>query len=188
MFIRKQSHDYYDRHGSQCSGKGDYLILFSWNGFKASEEIQAQCEDCQWRKLSLSSAREHGTYRFYDHARSEAIMNAYQCCSRHRDYNVPGPRYSNGKDVLYAAVRKVSMSQCGQFMMGRLRIGGKTLVVSGEVGSDGLPDNLQDVPMAWRDKLTVVPEDVATAYWISNGWNEVGQARDVLAAWAKTLF
>lgn len=191
MFIHKNRSGYYDAHG-QHSGKGEYLALFNWNRFKAMEEVQADCEYCQHRVSTLELTRTIApTFMYQDAEHANALFNAYRSCSLHRDISVKDPEcYANGKPVLYALVRKCSMHQCGNFMMGAIRVGGKSITVSGPIGSDGLPLNLQELPKDHRLRYVVrVPEDIAAAYWDNNGWNDVdANAAKVLRNWALNTF
>lgn len=174
MFIRKQSHGGY-RGNNQVSGKGDYLALFSWNGYKAHEEITAKCIECKCARTAyLFNIKVRSNQDNYEWKRA---WNAYQTCEEHRKtYSVPEPKYPNGKGMLWAIVRKSSLMQCGHWMMGTIRIGNKSITVSGPIGSDGLPLDYQDVPEAYRHLLIPVPEDIATEYWADNGHNDIGKA------------
>jgi hypothetical protein len=198
MFIRKTSHGYYDRNGSQHSGKGDYLVLFSWNDFKAMDEIRSACVECQNAKKAYAfntwRVRECGyLYMSISDLQKWAnqVYNSYQSCEVHRSYKatpMPEHQYENGKPMLWAIVRQTAMHQMGHWMMGTINIGGHRMTVSGEVGSDGLPGDYQGVPVEHRVKLIQVPEDVATVYWNGNGHNEVGSGRDALQQWALAAF
>lgn len=92
---------------------------------------------------------------------------------------------------LYANARKVAMSQCGQFMMGIARIGGNSIVVSGQFGSDGLPKHMGTEP--WHTLraetlpyFTKLPDSVASSYWHSGADYHAGKSGDytMLRAWA----
>ena len=96
--------------------------------------------------------------------------------------------YPNGKPRLWAAVRSCALSQFGHFMMGTIRIGGKSITVSGPIGHDGLPLDLQDVPLTHHARLTEVPADIAALYWADDGHNDIGSARTALQQWAKETF
>jgi hypothetical protein len=89
--------------------------------------------------------------------------------------------------ALYATVRRVAMSQLGHFMMGYAHVGGASLVMSGQYGSDGLPcgqhkDGLTD---ALIERFFVrVPQAIADEYW--HGSN--GSADATIRQWAMTQF
>lgn len=82
--------------------------------------------------------------------------------------------YING--LMYAAVRHASMAECGNWMSGTFRIGGKGIWIGGSLGSDGLPISFKpsDLPSAgnpfgfsdsWLNKWFVkVPDNVIQAW------------------------
>lgn len=181
MFIRKSGRGGYDRHGQQRSGRGQYLALFSWNDYKALDELRSECTDCRalWEARSLAiEAGDHTAY-----------ARAYHCEAHQGIRSGLGiPLYPNGREKLYACVRACSLSQCGHFMMGSIRIGQKYLTVSGPIGNDGLPMDLQDVPKDQRSRLVELPEAIATVYWSDNGHNDVGSAGPTLRGWALETF
>ncbi len=182
MFIRKSNRGYYGSDGSQHSGRGEYLMLFSWNNYKVLDALKEVCPNCQYRKVTLTLLRNKFTAYFHSDSETfNAWSNAYEACYQHREIGIPGPRYLNGREKLWAVVRTVAMHQFGH-------IGGKRLTVSGEIGSDGLPDDLQDLPEKCRAKLIEVPEAIAEAFWSDKGWNDVGQSRHVLRQWALSTF
>lgn len=212
MFIHKFSHGGYTRDGQQRSGRGHYLALFSWNDYKALDEVRAACSGCQMagarRRLvigdiaivaKLECTPECGSHSAQDictcglRARVTAGYEGYNLpkhCPSHSGIihsGLPIPMYANGKGKLWACVRSCALSQCGHFMMGTIRIGGKSITVSGAIGSDGLPLDLQTVPTAYRDRLIEVPEAIAAIYWKDDGWNTIGSAGMTLRDWALTL-
>jgi hypothetical protein len=100
-----------------------------------------------------------------------------------------GDLYPNGKAKLYAAASKVSMNQCGNFMMGLFRFGNQWITVSGPCGSDGLPLFVGKVPEKYRDKLVPLPEALATAYWTDEtGHNDAGDTTRPLRKWGIETF
>lgn len=181
MFIRKSGMSHYDRHGQQRSGRGQYLALFSWNDYKALDEIRSDCAECQATALARQQKIDAGDYQAY---------SANQYCSAHQGIRsgLGIPLYPNGRGKLWACVRACSLSQCGHFMMGQINVGGKYLTVSGPIGSDGLPMDLQEVPKAYRDRLVELPEAIAEIYWNDNGHNDVGSAAGALRTWALETF
>lgn len=90
--------------------------------------------------------------------------------------------------ALYAIARKVALSQLGHFMMGTARIGGHSVVVSGNFGSDGLPDTIGQygIPSALAPYFTKLPNDVASSYWHSGEDYHAGKSGDYrqLGLWA----
>ena len=188
MFIRKSSHGYY-RGTEQVSGRGDYLALFSWNDYKALDEVRAQCATC----TELTRVRNAGIDAWNDDPLNPANdRNAYNwpaVCPAHGGIRsgLQVPSYPNGKPKLWAIVRSCSLHQCGHFMMGAIRIGGTRIGVSGPCGSDGLPLDYQAVPVKYRHLLTEVPEEIARVYWTDDGHNDIGSAGPTLREWALTL-
>ena len=97
---------------------------------------------------------------------------------------------SDNDNNLYAIVRKVALSQCGHWMMGKARIAGATYVVSGAYGNDGLPcDWDKDFTPAQQKRFTPVPAKIADAYWHASdpGWNSAGSEAPTMRQWARTI-
>lgn len=63
---------------------------------------------------------------------------------------------------LRALARKVTLRQCGQFMMGTTTIHGETIGVSGAFGNDGLSKSL---PTVLFDQLNPIPDVIVDAFW-----------------------
>lgn len=181
MFIRKSGMSHYDRHGQQRSGRGQYLALFSWNDYKALDEIRSTCYHC------------HATAEVRDQAIASGNFEAHgwnRYCADHQGIRsgLEIPKYPNGREKLWSCVRACSLTQCGHFMMGQINVGGKYLTVSGPIGHDGLPMDLQEVPKDHRDRLVELPEAIAEIYWNDNGHNDVGSAAGALRTWALETF
>jgi len=86
-------------------------------------------------------------------------------------------------EPIKALVRKVALGQFGQWMMGKVNIYGKYLIVSGSYGNDGLP---MSVPDEIYDRATVVLPDYLAALWNSGGgWNSAGNEATIMRQWAK---
>ena len=85
------------------------------------------------------------------------------------------------KQPMKALVRHTRMYQCGHFMMGSVRVGGQTLVVSGSYGSDGLP---KDVPQGVYDLGLEVPGELVESWNKGGGWNGAGNEANLVRAWA----
>ena len=124
----------------------------------------------------------------------------------------PTPEKGGRKlDCLLAVVKNVRLKQLGHFMMGSADVGRHHFGLSGELGSDGLPLDFRPMVQAkegfrrgeWvhvdmtpediaelKEKyLRKVPNEVATAYWNSEGHNCVGSnGKTALIKWAKEEF
>jgi hypothetical protein len=147
------------------------------------DEIIAACVDCQ----ALKAQYDHALANFTVHTLPREFSTK---CAAHIGQYKSGRddhRYSNGHEKLWAIVRSCSLTQCGHWMMGSIRIGSARITVSGPIGHDGLPLDVQSVPIDWRERLTLVPEDIAAIYWKSDGHNDVGAtSADVLRQWARS--
>ena len=86
----------------------------------------------------------------------------------------------------FAVVRKVALSQLGQFMMGKARIHGKGRweSVSGAYGNDGLPMTVEALP---KDAVPL-PADLYDAWNKGGGWNGAGSEAKAMCAWANETF
>lgn len=82
---------------------------------------------------------------------------------------------------MYAAVRKVALVQCGHWMIGSFRVGGKNIAVSGALGSDGLPKSFSP-PRCPGDKLG--NEDGMSQEWLDKWFVKVPQP--VVDVWEKS--
>lgn len=85
---------------------------------------------------------------------------------------------------LRAAVRTVSLSQLGHFMMGTVRIGKDRVIVSGAYGSDGLPCSPEKFPNAFQSMLPL-PAELEAEFWNGGGHNTAGKEGPSLRAWAR---
>lgn len=84
-----------------------------------------------------------------------------------------------------ALVRYTRMRQMGHWMMGRVRIDGHSLTVSGSYGGDGLPTSVPDNLYA----LGVdVPAELVDAWNHGGGWNGAGSEAGAMRAWALKTF
>jgi len=84
------------------------------------------------------------------------------------------------QDNLRAIVRKVALSQVGNFMMGYARIGGRSFVVSGSYGSDGLP---MDVDSDTYNRGVPVPPELYTL-WARGELDSAGNEATAFRRWA----
>lgn len=79
-------------------------------------------------------------------------------------------------------VRKVALQQIGTWMMGRARIYGHSVTVSGAYGGDGLPCH---VPQEIYDRATVMlPSELYDAWNKGSGWNSAGTKAKSVRQWA----
>jgi hypothetical protein len=94
-------------------------------------------------------------------------------------YKTPGadPR------ALRAAVRTVSMHQCGHFMMGRTKLGQHQVTLSGSYGRDGLTCDPSEREGLW-DTLLPVPKDLEDQFWAGGGHNTSGSEGPAMREWA----
>jgi hypothetical protein len=113
------------------------------------------------------------TRRYYDNAGQRIGRGYFLLLIQNKDDFVA---------PIKAVVRKVAMSQCGQFMMGYARVYGKTLIISGSYGNDGLPMQV-DSEIYNKVKLEL-PQDLVSAWVNGSGWNGVGNEAQAMAKWA----
>lgn len=78
-------------------------------------------------------------------------------------------------------VRFASLSQCGHFMMGQCRLHGKSIILSGAYGHDGLPLSL-DVENYKRG--IELPLELREAWNKGGGWNSAGGEASKIRQWA----
>lgn len=91
-----------------------------------------------------------------------------------------------GTDNFRALVRMVAMEQCGNFMMGRARVKGHTLILSGAYGSDGLPYTTDSDDIF--NAAVPVPAELYEAWSKGEGWNSAGKEAGVMQKWARETF
>jgi len=90
--------------------------------------------------------------------------------------------YERRNEPIKAIVRKVALSQFGHWMMGKARIYGHTITVSGSYGSDGL---ICGVPDEVYDRATVVlPGALYDAWNKGGGHNSCGSKAPLMRKWA----
>jgi len=92
---------------------------------------------------------------------------------------------SLGPNNFRAVVRKVKLSQCGHFMMGRARVANQTLIISGSYGGDGLPKTVDEDVYA---KGVDVPRELYDAWNKGEGWNGAGTEAKAMQKWAVKTF
>ncbi len=90
-----------------------------------------------------------------------------------------------GPDNFRALVRKVALRQFGHWMMGKARVGGESLTVSGSYGSDGLPMN---VSANVFNRSVPVPKALYDAWNKGEGWNSAGNEALSMRQWALDTF
>ena len=86
-----------------------------------------------------------------------------------------------GCDEIRALVRKVALRQCGHWMMGRARVAGETITVSGAYGGDGLTRN---VSKRVFERAVPLPAELREAWNHGGGWNGAGNEAPAMRAWA----
>jgi len=112
-----------------------------------------------------------------------------QCCNGEFLIICQDPEHKGSYPELRALLRPVTMKQSGHWMMGRTKIGGCDIVLSGAYGSDGLPIHLphkdiaQDMVGKIWDALHPIPQDLQTAFWEGGGHNTCGSEASMLRAW-----
>jgi hypothetical protein len=82
---------------------------------------------------------------------------------------------------LRAIVRSCSMSQCGHWMMGSIRVKDQSITVSGSYGSDGLPKTVSDEIYNLGIEL---PKELYAAWNNGGGWNSAGSEGSSIRQWA----
>ncbi len=90
-----------------------------------------------------------------------------------------------GPNNMRAIVRKVALRQCGHWMMGCARIGGKTITISGSYGSDGLPVT---VDTEIYNRGIDLPQDLYNAWSKGGGHNSAGSEAVAMRKWAQENF
>ena len=90
------------------------------------------------------------------------------------------------KGHMRGIVRIVAMEQCGNFMMGRARIKGHTIILSGSYGGDGLP--VYKVPQEVYDAGIDIPDELFDAWNKGGGWNSAGSEGLAMRKWAIETF
>lgn len=82
----------------------------------------------------------------------------------------------------WGCLRYLTMTQCGQFMMGDAVVCGKNLILSGSYGSDGLGRDAErdDVD---TDKLVELPHELYLAWAKGDGWNSSGSEWKSIKKW-----
>lgn len=91
--------------------------------------------------------------------------------------------FSRGREIR-GVVRSVQLRQLGHFMMGRAKVAGHEIGVSGAYGHDGLPGNPDDFPGLWGS-LAPLPTELAEQFWSGGGHNSTGNEEGAMRRWAK---
>ena len=90
--------------------------------------------------------------------------------------------YERRNEPIKAIVRKVALSQFGHWMMGKARIYGYSVTVSGSYGGDGL---ICDVPDEVYDRASMVlPRALWDAWNKGGGHNSCGSEAPAMRKWA----
>lgn len=84
---------------------------------------------------------------------------------------VEGRKY----EEIRAAVRRVRLAQCGQWMMGQADLWGHAITLSGTYGEDGFPMDLKEHEEDLWPRLHALPDWLHHVYWTDDtGWNSAG--------------
>lgn len=86
-------------------------------------------------------------------------------------------------EPIKAVVRKVALSQCGNWMMGKATIYGKQFTVSGSYGADGLPLTVDN--QTYARATVVLPDYLLEAWQHGGGWNSAGSEAAEMIRWAQ---
>lgn len=126
-------------------------------------------------------------------------------------YNRDGEQWATGKFLivcddpfgsrdLFGIVRSVKLTQFGNWMSGRVNLGGFNFVLSGTYGSDGLPHHLgqyfvdekpgvshyltDDQKKYLIEQMVKFPEELRETFWKGGGWNTGGAEMPSVRDWA----
>ena len=89
------------------------------------------------------------------------------------------------KQPIKCLVRYCKMSQCGHWMMGKVRIKGQSFTVSGSYGADGLT---KDMPQEIYDLGVELPQELHEMWNKGGGHNSAGNEAGSIKAWALATF
>ena len=123
--------------------------------------------------------------RGYDRSGSQVASGEFLCIFS--DTKAKGSEWADEHLKLYAVVLFCSMSQCGHWMMGSVKIGNQKLTVSGTYGNDGLPMDLDKVFPENRKHLSSVPKELQDKFWAGGGHNSAGSEGPDTFEFGKTL-
>ncbi len=196
MYIERTPRGY-DRSGQQVARRARFLILVSLG----LERTEVTCDRCGGSREVVIDGHDPDTSRVvpcyhcipikciacggkgynYD----EKVDEHAKVCEPCKQTGYLGPsgmmvKYINHKEIR-ALVRKVAMHQCGHFMMGRARVFGRTLTLSGSYGGDGLTVT---VPREVFDKAVPIPQELHDAWSKGEGWNDAGKEAPSMRDWA----
>ena len=82
---------------------------------------------------------------------------------------------------IYGVVRTVALKQLGHWMMGKVRIMGKSYTVSGSYGNDGMTLSVDAIPPDAKP----LPDELREAWNKGGGWNSAGSEAQAMAEWAR---
>lgn len=117
--------------------------------------------------------------------RTQTYYKGTEQCSRRARFLILMFPMGDLTKPMRALVRKVALRQCGHWMIGKARVSGKTLSLSGSYGADGLP---MSVPQEIYDKGVEVPLELVLAWNKGEGWNCAGSEAQAMAEWANKTF
>lgn len=121
----------------------------------------------------------YGTSTYYKGTAQCARKAPFLILIQHKDKPI-------GPDNFRALVRMVAMEQCGAWMMGKARVKGWTLLLSGSYGSDGLPYTTDKDEVF--EAAVPVPERLYNLWAHGEGWNSAGSEAQEMAQWARETF
>lgn len=98
---------------------------------------------------------------------------------------INGSLFAGTKMPIRCLVRSCALKQLGHFMMGTIRVKGRSITVSGTYGGDGLP---KSVPEDIYNLGVELPKDLYEAWNKGGGWNGAGSEGAAVHAWAKKTF
>lgn len=204
MFITSSNRGY-TRGGDQRAA-GRFLILFSHNSYKWEEQHNRARTELSGQTFAVKTGDGFVVQRTcqcggtgpcaYKPGKSTPSYYLKYCPVHGEEYK----KWDGDGRKLYAYVCHVSMRQIGHFMMGTARAlqvtkaygedrpGPNDLVVSGTYGGDGLTCDYEDLTEKSRDKLVVVPEELATQFWQGGGHNSAGREAEAMRDWAVKTF
>lgn len=84
-------------------------------------------------------------------------------------------------EPMRAVIRKVALEQLGPWMMGKARVFGHSVMISGAYGDDGGP---RTVPAKVYDKAIPLPAHLIKAWNEGEGWNGAGKEAEAMRKWA----
>ena len=135
------------------------------------------------RRMSTAD-REALTDEQIDEMRAPHPESCPQCSARAQAVKDAGCNHfqaGHNDWPIRAIVRRVSLHQCGHFMMGTARAKGHSITLSGAYGSDGLPRLVLDEVYELGLEL---PAELREMWNKGGGWNGAGSEAPAMRRWA----